>query len=244
LTKGKSQGRSLFGCESGMAVPKKKTSKGKRNQRHATWKAKAATAAQKAMSLGKAVLSGRAQGLCLSDRRRGRQHRKLNPRAPVAPPRAAACSTPENTPAPRCLLPGREFGQVAAVFMLTSRLRATGAATGGVHPVRRPSPRAAATGPDTGEVAGCRDWRAPIDRGRQPTAQRPPAASAWPLPENASDGAATSTAASATTAHRSGARGVDRPAEPGPNGVTRPVLLAAAAAGLGWPASPEQPGGR
>jgi large subunit ribosomal protein L32 len=45
-----------------MAVPKKKTSKGKRNQRHATWKAKAATAAQKAMSLGKAVLSGRAQG--------------------------------------------------------------------------------------------------------------------------------------------------------------------------------------
>lgn len=45
-----------------MAVPKKKTSKGKRNQRHATWKAKAADAAQKAMSLGKAVLSGRAQG--------------------------------------------------------------------------------------------------------------------------------------------------------------------------------------
>ena len=45
-----------------MAVPKKKTSKGKRNQRHATWKAKAAVAAQKAMSIGKAVLSGRAQG--------------------------------------------------------------------------------------------------------------------------------------------------------------------------------------
>lgn len=45
-----------------MAVPKKKTSKGKRNQRHATWKAKAADAALKAMSLGKAVLSGRAQG--------------------------------------------------------------------------------------------------------------------------------------------------------------------------------------
>jgi len=45
-----------------MAVPKKKTSKGKRNQRHATWKAKARVAAQKAMSLGKAVLSGRAQG--------------------------------------------------------------------------------------------------------------------------------------------------------------------------------------
>jgi large subunit ribosomal protein L32 len=45
-----------------MAVPKKKTSKGKRNQRHAHWKAKAATAAQKALSIGKAVLSGRAQG--------------------------------------------------------------------------------------------------------------------------------------------------------------------------------------
>ncbi|MEN9540997.1 MAG: hypothetical protein RLZZ459_1088 [Cyanobacteriota bacterium] len=45
-----------------MAVPKKKTSKGKRNQRHATWKGKAAVAARKAMSIGKAVLSGRAQG--------------------------------------------------------------------------------------------------------------------------------------------------------------------------------------
>ncbi len=45
-----------------MAVPKKKTSKGKRNQRHAIWKAKAATAADKALSIGKSVLSGRAQG--------------------------------------------------------------------------------------------------------------------------------------------------------------------------------------
>lgn len=45
-----------------MAVPKKKTSKGKRNQRHAHWKAKAASAAGKALSIGKAVLSGRAQG--------------------------------------------------------------------------------------------------------------------------------------------------------------------------------------
>ena len=45
-----------------MAVPKKKTSKGKRNQRHATWKAKAAVAAQRAMSIGKSVLRGRAQG--------------------------------------------------------------------------------------------------------------------------------------------------------------------------------------
>ena len=45
-----------------MAVPKKKTSKSKRNQRHAVWKAKAATAAQRAISIGKSVLSGRAQG--------------------------------------------------------------------------------------------------------------------------------------------------------------------------------------
>ena len=45
-----------------MAVPKKKTSKSKRNQRHAIWKGKAATAAQRALSLGKSVLSGRAQG--------------------------------------------------------------------------------------------------------------------------------------------------------------------------------------
>ncbi len=45
-----------------MAVPKKKTSKSKRNQRHAVWKGKAATAAQRALSIGKSVLSGRAQG--------------------------------------------------------------------------------------------------------------------------------------------------------------------------------------
>ncbi len=45
-----------------MAVPKKKTSKGRRNQRHAVWKAKAKNAAQKALSLGKSVLTGRAQG--------------------------------------------------------------------------------------------------------------------------------------------------------------------------------------
>ena len=45
-----------------MAVPKKKTSKGKRNQRHATWKGKAAVAAEKALSIGKSILTGRAQG--------------------------------------------------------------------------------------------------------------------------------------------------------------------------------------
>jgi large subunit ribosomal protein L32 len=42
-----------------MAVPKKKTSKSKRDKRKATWKGKAAKAAQKALSMGKSVLSGR-----------------------------------------------------------------------------------------------------------------------------------------------------------------------------------------
>jgi large subunit ribosomal protein L32 len=42
-----------------MAVPKKKTSNGKRDQRKATWKRKAALAAQKALSLGKSVLTDR-----------------------------------------------------------------------------------------------------------------------------------------------------------------------------------------
>lgn len=42
-----------------MAVPKKKTSKSKRDQRKATWKRKAAKEAEKALSLGKSVLTGR-----------------------------------------------------------------------------------------------------------------------------------------------------------------------------------------
>ena len=46
-----------------MAVPKKKKSKSKRNQRHAVWKGKAAIAAQKAISLGKSVLTGKALSL-------------------------------------------------------------------------------------------------------------------------------------------------------------------------------------
>ena len=45
-----------------MAVPKKKKSKSKRNHRHAVWKGKAAIAAQRAISLGKSVLTGKAQG--------------------------------------------------------------------------------------------------------------------------------------------------------------------------------------
>jgi large subunit ribosomal protein L32 len=42
-----------------MAAPKKKTSKSKRDQRKAHWKRKANIAAEKALSLGKSVLSGR-----------------------------------------------------------------------------------------------------------------------------------------------------------------------------------------
>ncbi|MEB3336200.1 MAG: 50S ribosomal protein L32 [Leptolyngbyaceae bacterium] len=42
-----------------MAVPKKKTSKSKRDKRKATWKHKAVIQAQKALSLGKSVLTGR-----------------------------------------------------------------------------------------------------------------------------------------------------------------------------------------
>lgn len=45
-----------------MAVPKKKTSKSKRDHRKAHWKRKATLEAQKALSLGKSVLTGRANG--------------------------------------------------------------------------------------------------------------------------------------------------------------------------------------
>ncbi|MDJ0598421.1 MAG: 50S ribosomal protein L32 [Crocosphaera sp.] len=45
-----------------MAVPKKKTSNTKRDQRKAHWKRVAAKEAQKALSLGKSVLSGRSNG--------------------------------------------------------------------------------------------------------------------------------------------------------------------------------------
>lgn len=44
-----------------MAVPKKKTSKSKRDKRKATWKHKATVEAQKALSLGKSILSGRSK---------------------------------------------------------------------------------------------------------------------------------------------------------------------------------------
>ncbi|MEM6255920.1 MAG: 50S ribosomal protein L32 [Cyanobacteria bacterium P01_D01_bin.156] len=42
-----------------MAVPKKKRSKSKRNMHRATWKRKAALQAQRALSLGKSVLTNR-----------------------------------------------------------------------------------------------------------------------------------------------------------------------------------------
>ncbi|WP_413166310.1 50S ribosomal protein L32 [Capilliphycus salinus ALCB114379] len=42
-----------------MAVPKKKTSKSKRDMRKAHWKRKARLEAEKALSLGKSVLTGR-----------------------------------------------------------------------------------------------------------------------------------------------------------------------------------------
>lgn len=45
-----------------MAVPKKKTSKSKRDKRRATWRKQAALQAQKALSLGKSVLTGRSKG--------------------------------------------------------------------------------------------------------------------------------------------------------------------------------------
>ncbi|MGF1494186.1 MAG: 50S ribosomal protein L32 [Microcoleaceae cyanobacterium] len=45
-----------------MAVPKKRTSKSKRKSRQAVWKRKAYYEAQKALSLGKSILTGRSQG--------------------------------------------------------------------------------------------------------------------------------------------------------------------------------------
>ncbi len=42
-----------------MAVPKKKTSKSKRDKRRATWRNKAVLAAAKALSLGKSILTKR-----------------------------------------------------------------------------------------------------------------------------------------------------------------------------------------
>lgn len=46
-----------------MAVPKKKTSKSKRDQRRANWRRKATVEAQKALSLGRSILTGRSNSL-------------------------------------------------------------------------------------------------------------------------------------------------------------------------------------
>ena len=45
-----------------MAVPKKKTSKSKRDMRRSHWRRKASFEAEKAISRAKSVLSGRAEG--------------------------------------------------------------------------------------------------------------------------------------------------------------------------------------
>jgi large subunit ribosomal protein L32 len=45
-----------------MAVPKKRTSKSKTDKRKAVWKRKAYFAAQKALALGKSILTGRNTG--------------------------------------------------------------------------------------------------------------------------------------------------------------------------------------
>jgi large subunit ribosomal protein L32 len=45
-----------------MAAPKKKTSNPKRDQRRAHWRRKAELQAQRALSLGKSILTGRATG--------------------------------------------------------------------------------------------------------------------------------------------------------------------------------------
>ncbi len=45
-----------------MACPKKKTSKSKRSMRRAVWKRQAALQAQRALSIGKSILTERARG--------------------------------------------------------------------------------------------------------------------------------------------------------------------------------------
>lgn len=50
-----------------MAVPKKKTSQSKRDMRRAHWNRQAAQEAQKALSLGKSILTGRSTFVYPSD---------------------------------------------------------------------------------------------------------------------------------------------------------------------------------
>jgi large subunit ribosomal protein L32 len=51
--------KNLFQERTIMAVPKKRTSKAKRNARKANWKRKSYTAAQKSLSLAKSMLRGK-----------------------------------------------------------------------------------------------------------------------------------------------------------------------------------------
>ncbi len=50
-----------------MAVPKKKTSKSKRDHRRAHWRLQAAKQAQRALSLGKSILTGRSNSFVYED---------------------------------------------------------------------------------------------------------------------------------------------------------------------------------
>jgi large subunit ribosomal protein L32 len=49
-----------------MAVPKKRTSKSKKNARKANWKRKASQAAQKSLSLAKSMLRGKTRSFVYS----------------------------------------------------------------------------------------------------------------------------------------------------------------------------------
>ena len=49
-----------------MAVPKKRTSKSKKNSRKANWKRKGSNAAQKSLSLAKSVLQGQSTSFIYS----------------------------------------------------------------------------------------------------------------------------------------------------------------------------------
>ncbi|NEQ99510.1 MAG: 50S ribosomal protein L32 [Cyanothece sp. SIO2G6] len=50
-----------------MAVPKKRTSKSKRSIRRAVWKGKAKLQAERALSLGKSVLTGQSESFIYPD---------------------------------------------------------------------------------------------------------------------------------------------------------------------------------
>jgi len=61
-----------------MACPKKKTSNAKRDQRRAHWRKQAAREAQKALSLGKSVLSGRSNSFSIPLKRKKKRRTRNN----------------------------------------------------------------------------------------------------------------------------------------------------------------------